>query len=379
MISHLVVAMQARNNPVNRWFPWRQAHKDLFKWGGRMSGLVQDLTASMEETPPPPHTLGAHLLKAQYSTGEPLDRHQIMAEIGIMWGAGFETTAHTICWTLFLLATHPEAEAALCAELDGLGLLASPDRPQPAPLQWEHLSQLKYLSAVVNESMRMYPAASSGTIRITDRPITLAGHSLPAGQPVLIPFFAVHRNPRLWQDPDSFRPERFLQTAAGQAAASAPTAAAAPAGAGKQGSGAGELSDDYVDVAADLAADTAAHKDQDQPSSKQQQQQRGELSDKGRPTLELKDPTVDSRGFLPFSIGSRNCVGQALALVELKAVLALLLGSFTFTLHPSMGGFAGVDASARQTVTLRPEHGLLMTLRPRAAAQGGAAAGVGRE
>lgn len=92
-----------------------------------------------------------------------------------------------------------------------------------------------------------------------------------------------------------------------------------------------------------------------------------------------QDPTVDSRGFLPFSIGSRNCVGQALALVELKAVLALLLGSFAFTLHPSMGGYAGVDASARQTVTLRPEYGLLMTLRPRAAAQGGAAAGACRE
>lgn len=107
-----------------------------------MSGLVRDLTKSMEETPPPPHSLGAHLLKAHYTTGdcccccqvmnvhalvsccavwlasltachlplpfshthththtpptssplagEPLDRDQIMAEIGIMWGAGFE-------------------------------------------------------------------------------------------------------------------------------------------------------------------------------------------------------------------------------------------------------------------------------------------------
>jgi cytochrome P450 len=39
---------------------------------------------------------------------------------------------------------------------------------------------------------------------------------------------------------------------------------------------------------------------------------------------------VSRRGFLPFSEGSRNCVGQALALVELKAVLALLLGNFAF-------------------------------------------------
>jgi hypothetical protein len=184
--------------------------------------------------------------------------------------------------------------------------------------------QLKYLSAVVNESMRMYPAASSGTIRITDRPITLAGHSLPAGQPVLIPFFAVHRNPRLWQDPDSFRPERFLQTAAGQAAAaSAPTAAAgtAPAGAGKQGSGADELSDDYVDVAADLAADTAAHKDQDQPGSKQQQQ--GELNDKGRPTLELK-------------VGRRGVGGLGWSLLErlLSSLRTGLLDSLATSWHP---------------------------------------------
>lgn len=79
---------------------------------------------------------------------------------------------------------------------------------------------------------------------------------------------------------------------------------------------------------------------------------------------------MDRRGFLPFSIGSRNCVGQALALVELKAVLALLMGTFSFSLQPSMGGFEGVDASAKQTVTLRPEHGLLMTLTPRVTPKG---------
>jgi hypothetical protein len=53
-----------------------------------------------------------------------------------------QTTAHTICWTLFLLATHPEAEARLCAELDSLGLLATPDRPRPAAMQWEQLAQV---------------------------------------------------------------------------------------------------------------------------------------------------------------------------------------------------------------------------------------------
>jgi hypothetical protein len=55
--------------------------------------------------------------------------------------------------------------------------------------------------------------------------------------------------------------------------------------------------------------------------------------------------------------------------VELKAVLALLLGNFSFELTPEMGGFEGVDASARQTVTLRPGNGLMMTLRHRSLPQ----------
>jgi cytochrome P450 len=62
-----------------------------------MSDLVHDLTSSMEAVPPPAHSLGAHLLKACYSTGQPLDREQIMAEIGIMWGAGFEASGVQGC------------------------------------------------------------------------------------------------------------------------------------------------------------------------------------------------------------------------------------------------------------------------------------------
>jgi len=183
--------------------------------------------------------------------------------------------------------------------------------------------QLKYLSAVINESMRMYPAVPSGTIRITDRPINLGGHQLPAGQPVMMPFWAIHRSPRLWTDPDSFKPERFLpaeassallaaaavgtqgeqQSTAGAAAAvgaggssearspggfstegsvSSTTATAGvpntTGGAGQGGSkvevsegllDAGDGDEDYVDVAADIAA----MRDQEQRAATADQQQ----------------------------------------------------------------------------------------------------------
>ena len=157
-----------------------------------------------------------------HGLGEPIPRPRLLAEVGIFWGAGFETTAHTICWTLFLLATHPEVETKLLQELEGLGLAASPSNPKPRAMIWEDLSNLKYLSAVINESMRMYPVVSSGTIRITHDWTKLGEYTVPPGIPILTPFYAIHRSPRLWVEPDRFMPGRWLEGgAAGKAAAAA--------------------------------------------------------------------------------------------------------------------------------------------------------------
>lgn len=86
-------------------------------------------------------------------------------------------------------------------------LLANTATAAPATLG---AAQMKYLAAVLQESMRLYPVVSSGTARITSAPMRLGGYDLPAGQPVLIPFFAIHRSPALWPEPDAFQPERWL-------------------------------------------------------------------------------------------------------------------------------------------------------------------------
>jgi cytochrome P450 len=226
--------------------------------------------------------------------------------------------------------------------------------------------------------MRLFPVASSGTMRITDRPTVVDGHHLPAGQPILFPLYSIHRSPRLWPQPHAFRPERFLKAPVGDAstagggggAATAPGVKAADGSGGSGGdadAGAASADGEYVDVAADLAA----WRDQDAAQQQQEERHASNGVSKAPPagagagSLDLADATVDRRGFLPFSLGSRNCVGQSLALVELKAVLAMLLGNFEFQLDESMGGYAGVEASARQTITLRPSSGLLMRLRHR--------------
>jgi cytochrome P450 len=296
--------------------------------------------------------------------------------VGIFWGAGFETTAHTICWTLFLLATHPEAEAKLLKELQGLGLAASPSNPKPRAMVWENLGSLNYLSAVINESMRMYPVVSSGTIRITHEWTQIGEHLVPPGMPIWVPFYAIHRSARLWLEPDRFLPERWLEGAVKPMASA--TTMAEPTKVADTGR-AGATTTTTAAVAGGDEYSTTGRNTAVASGGTSGSSSGGGNSDNGDDLAMERDQDLDhntfsgvgmisastSRAFLPFSDGPRNCIGQSLALVELKAVLAMLMGNFSFELTPEMGGFKGVDSDARQAVTLRPEHGLMMYARHR--------------
>lgn len=74
--------------------------------------------------------------------------------------AAAQTTAHTICWTLFLVATHPEVESSVMKELNSLGLLATQDCPTPQRMEWEHLAQVGVI--LVHLVCRMYCRATQG-------------------------------------------------------------------------------------------------------------------------------------------------------------------------------------------------------------------------
>lgn len=139
--------------------------------------------------------------------------------------------------------------------------------------------QLKYLAAAINESMRLFPVVASGTIRVTHEPTMLGGHRLPAGQPIFIPFFAIHRSPKLWEDPDSYKPERWLKDESPAAGSAAVPAAKPPQPAAAAARSAGSVAsdeEDYVDVG---KSDVYLARDQD----KGQQHQQGDVSRPGQP------------------------------------------------------------------------------------------------
>ena len=117
-----------------------------------------------------------------------------------MYLAGHETTAVALSWTWYLLACHPEAEERLAAELrDVLGTRA----PSVADLP-----RLRYAGMIVTESMRLYPPAY-GLGRQAARPTELAGHAVGKGDIVIAPTWVVQRDPRWFEDPEAFRPERW--------------------------------------------------------------------------------------------------------------------------------------------------------------------------
>ncbi len=114
--------------------------------------------------------------------------------------AGHETTANALAWTWHLLATHPEVEAALHAELEQvLG-----DR---AP-EFADVRRLETTERILTEAMRLYPPAWI-IARMAMEPVEVGGYVLPPGSIAATPQYIVHRSPEYFPEPERFDPGRW--------------------------------------------------------------------------------------------------------------------------------------------------------------------------
>ena len=171
----------------------------------RLDTVVYAMIAARRRAPEDRGDLLSILLQAQDADdGSRMTDTQVRDEVMTLFLAGHETTAVALSWTWYLLAQHPEAEARLAAELrtvlDG--------RPPTVG----DLASLRYVDMVVTESMRLYPpgyAIGRQVARATD----VAGQPLAAGDVVILPTWMVHRDPRWFDEPAAFRPERWADDA----------------------------------------------------------------------------------------------------------------------------------------------------------------------
>jgi cytochrome P450 len=145
-----------------------------------------------------PGSLLADLLAMTDEEGA-MTRQQLRDEVVTLFLAGHETTALTLTWAFYQLALHPEVDAELGDEV----LRA------PADLASVQLSQLPLAERVLNETLRLYPPAYV-IPRVCAEPLQLGGYRLQPGAEVWLWVYVMHHDARWFDEPERFRPERFL-------------------------------------------------------------------------------------------------------------------------------------------------------------------------
>jgi len=135
-------------------------------------------------------------------TGAHFSRAQLRDQVATMIVAGHETTALALFWSLFLLASSPDAQDRVAQEADGEDFT-----PNAAS---EAFKRLPFTRAVVNEALRLYPPAFL-IARQAVAADCCGGTPVPAGALVVISPWVLHRHVRLWDRPEIFDPARFLR------------------------------------------------------------------------------------------------------------------------------------------------------------------------
>jgi cytochrome P450 len=220
------------------------------------------------------------LLAAQDEDGSRMTDKQLRDETITLFLAGHETTASTLSWAWWLLAQNPAVEAKLYAELDAVLGGRAPSL--------DDLTNLSYTGHVITEVLRLYPAAW-GLARLVVEPHEVAGYPVTKGMGVAMAQWVVHRDPRWYDEPEKFQPDRW----------------------------------------------------------------QGDL---------LK--RLPRFAYFPFGGGPRQCIGNTFALMEAALVLATIAQKFRLRLvaHHRVVPLA--------SITLRPRHGVRVTLERRHQATG---------
>jgi cytochrome P450 len=139
------------------------------------------------------------LLLARDEDGEAMTDGELRDELVTLLLAGHETTATSVAWALERLVRHPQKLARLMAEID-----AARDGGEGAGAGDE------YMTAVVNETLRVRPVVPL-VVRMLTQELQVGRYRLPAGTRVVPSIYLTNRNPRVYDQPREFRPERFLE------------------------------------------------------------------------------------------------------------------------------------------------------------------------
>ncbi|HEX3910398.1 MAG TPA: cytochrome P450 [Solirubrobacteraceae bacterium] len=133
------------------------------------------------------------LMQARDEQGQAMTDAELRDELVTLLLAGHETTATSVAWAIERLVRHPDALARLVAEIDAG-------------------EEERYMTAVVNETLRVRPVVPI-VVRMLKQQFEVGGYRLPADTRLAPAIYLTNRSPRVYEAPEEFRPERFLDTA----------------------------------------------------------------------------------------------------------------------------------------------------------------------
>ena len=167
---------------------------------GRLDGLLEKVIRLRRSSGHDSGDILSMLLRVQAEDGSRMNERQLRDEMMTLFFTGHETTALALSWTWYLLAQHPEVEARVYEEVDRvLG--------QRVPTH-EDIPQLHLVDAVIKESLRLYPPAY-GVVRQAVKDCQIGGYTVPAGTTLAMFPWMVHRDPRYFDRPEEFLPDRW--------------------------------------------------------------------------------------------------------------------------------------------------------------------------
>lgn len=140
------------------------------------------------------------LLEARYEDGSTMPKKQLIDEILILFTAGHETTSNALTFTCELLARNPVVQDKLYSEIV--------EAKNKSETLMEFIKNCSYTKNVVEESLRLYPPAYF-IDRVNIEEDQFAGMRFPKNSNLLFSLLEIHTNPKYWDSPNEFKPERF--------------------------------------------------------------------------------------------------------------------------------------------------------------------------
>ncbi|MFY8150015.1 MAG: cytochrome P450 [Prochlorococcaceae cyanobacterium] len=183
---------------LGRWSPWGSFLRQRAEIDALLYEEIEQRRHQSEEAGTDILSL---LLAARDEEGQPMTPQELRDELMTLLVAGHETTATALTWALYWLHREPGVRQKLVEELATL----------PADADPTAVLSLPYLTAVCNETLRIHPVGMLTFPRVARQSVQLAGRQLAPGTLVMGCIFLAHRRPSVYPDPETFRPERFLE------------------------------------------------------------------------------------------------------------------------------------------------------------------------